>query len=151
MADLSYFRLKIFLRDDIWKRITSLGFREASHITRSITITWSPQALLHLVVRRAIHNAAIREFYGVDPAVVLSSVGEQGKLFYRMFPTQVDTGPQKPTTLNWLLSRTGGWNSADGPARTDSSPHGGSRPTPRNPFAITGRRMVGRSIPRLPR
>jgi hypothetical protein len=34
-------RLKIFLRSDIWRRITEAGFREASHITRSITIVWS--------------------------------------------------------------------------------------------------------------
>jgi len=113
MADLSHFGLKIFLRDDIWNRITSQGFREASHITRSITITWNSQALLHLVVRRAIHNEAIRMFYDVNPAVVLSSAEEQEKLFYRMFPTQVDAGPQKPTTFNWMLSRT-----ADGTRQT---------------------------------
>jgi hypothetical protein len=113
MADLKHFGLKIFLRDDIWKRITSQGFREASHITRSITITWNPQSLLHLVVRRAVHNEAIRNFYNVDPAVVLGSAEEQEKLFYRMFPAQVDAGPQKPTTFNWMLSRT-----ADGTRQT---------------------------------
>jgi len=31
-------RLKIFLRDDIWKRITNEGFREASHITRQLQL-----------------------------------------------------------------------------------------------------------------
>lgn len=112
-AALKQIGMKIFLRDDIWKRITTQGFREASHITRSITITWNPQALLHLVVRRLIHNEAIQKFYSVDPIVVLSSVVEQEKLFYRMFPMQVDAGPQKPTTFNWMLSRT-----ADGTRQT---------------------------------
>src|SRR5437868_6233296 len=31
-------KLKIFLRSDIWKRITKEGFREASHITRFVTL-----------------------------------------------------------------------------------------------------------------
>ena len=32
--------LKIFLRSDIWRRIMDEGFREASHITRHLTISW---------------------------------------------------------------------------------------------------------------
>jgi hypothetical protein len=113
IAAFNNFGLKIFLRDDIWARITSQGFREASHITRSITITWTPLALLHLVVRRAVHNEAIRNFYNVDPDLVLASAGEQEKLFYRMFPIQVDAGARKSTSFDWMLSRT-----ADGTGQT---------------------------------
>ena len=40
IASLDNIKLKILLRDDIWSRITASGFREASHITQSITITW---------------------------------------------------------------------------------------------------------------
>jgi hypothetical protein len=106
MASLSNFGVKIFLRDDIWARITSAGFREASHFTRSITITWTASALLHLVIRRALHNDAVRDFYRVDRSVVLASSQEQEKLFYRIFPDQVDPGKRKSTTFDWLLSRT---------------------------------------------
>src|SRR5207245_7758548 len=63
---LSNVKLKIFLRIDIWTRITTEGFREASHITRHLTISWSRNSLLNLVVRRALHNEAIRDFYGVN-------------------------------------------------------------------------------------
>lgn len=48
IEDLEAISLKIFLRDDIWKRITDEGFRESSHITRTTTISWSPQSLLNL-------------------------------------------------------------------------------------------------------
>ena len=54
-ADLrQYDRLtpKIFLRSDIWERITAEGFREASHITRAITISWDNNALMNLMVSR---------------------------------------------------------------------------------------------------
>src|SRR5690606_29211793 len=56
---LSNVKLKIFLRTDIWARITSEGFREASHITRHVTITWNRSSLLNLVVKRAVHNETI--------------------------------------------------------------------------------------------
>jgi hypothetical protein len=106
MAALDNMKLKIFLRDDIWLRITSEGFREASHITQSITITWDQKSLLNLIVRRLLHNAAIRDFYGIDPNLVLASSTQQEALFYRAFPPQVDAGERKSTTLDWILTRT---------------------------------------------
>ena len=106
MAALGNLSLKIFLRNDIWIRITSVGFREASHITKSITITWEPQALLNLVIRPALHNNALREFYGVDAEAILGSAEAQKELFYRIFPAQVDPGERKSTTFDWMLTRT---------------------------------------------
>ena len=106
MAGLQSLRLKIFLRDDIWKRITAGGFREGSHVTKSITLAWDAKSLLHLIVSRALHNEAVRDYYGVDQRAVLASSEEQKKLFYRMFPNQVDAGKRKSTTLDWMLTRT---------------------------------------------
>lgn len=51
--------LKVFLRDDIWHRITKDGFREASHITRTTTIIWNNRNLLNLIVSRALQNRKI--------------------------------------------------------------------------------------------
>jgi hypothetical protein len=45
-------KLKIFLRSDIWRRITREGFREASHITRFVVLEWNSSSLLNLMVRR---------------------------------------------------------------------------------------------------
>lgn len=102
---LEHISLKIFLRNDIWSRIRG-GFREASHITRGITISWKDkQALLNLVIRRALHNSELQTFYDVSQSQVLSDVAEQEQLFYRIFPPQVDAGPNKPKTFDWMLSR----------------------------------------------
>lgn len=99
--------LKIFLRDDIWKRITSGGgFREASHITRTETIDWDQQSLMHLIIRRAVQNEAIRQYYAVDADQVLVSTRSQEALFFRIFPKQVDPGSRRPDTFRWMLSRT---------------------------------------------
>lgn len=99
-------RLKIFLRNDIWTRITTQGFREASHITRHLTISWDRGALLNLVVRRALHNQPIQTAYGVTGELSRQAVDAQELFLYRLCPSQVDVGPNKPNTLDWLLSRT---------------------------------------------
>jgi hypothetical protein len=103
---LSNVRLKIFLRTDVWARITTEGFREASHITRHMTISWNRNSLLNLVIRRTLYNESIRNAYHVEPDLSRQAVEVQELFFYRMYPSQVDVGPRKPTTIDWLLSRT---------------------------------------------
>jgi hypothetical protein len=98
LSAYEHIRLKIFLRSDIWQRITTSGFREASHITKDMTITWDESSLLNLIIRRAIQNRLIQE--------VLASTASQREFFYRVFPNQVDVGEKKPSTFDWILSRT---------------------------------------------
>jgi hypothetical protein len=105
LGSLGSVKMKIFLRTDIWRKITSKGFREASHITRHVTIEWTVASLLNLVVRRALQNVGIRALYSVDAESVLKSAQAQREFFYRLFPLQVDVGPNKPETFDWMLSR----------------------------------------------
>jgi hypothetical protein len=99
-------KLKLFLRTDIWSRITAAGFREASHITKSLTIEWNRASLQNLVVKRAVQNDAILEFYRANPEEVLQSSSAQDTFFYRIFPDQPEIGSRRSTTLDWMLSRT---------------------------------------------
>lgn len=99
-------KIKIFLRDDIWKRISSEGFREASHITRFESLTWTRESLLNLLIRRVLDNADLIEFYKLEKESILSDTRNQEKLFYRLFPEQIDVGSRKPKSLEWILSRT---------------------------------------------
>lgn len=105
--------LKIFLRTDIWRRITRDGLREASHVEDQVAISWSDQTLLNLVIRRCLNNDAVRELYGVQEDEVLADVEGQKELFYRIFPDQVEPGSRKSTTFDWMLGRT-----RDGSGRT---------------------------------
>lgn len=113
MVGLSHIKVKIFLRDDIWRKIVGPGFREASHITRTLTLNWDNQSLLNLLVRRIASNVHICDFYGVVPEEVLKNAALQEAFFFKVFPKQVDVGPSKPSTIGWMLSRT-----ADGTKRT---------------------------------
>lgn len=97
--------LKIFLRDDIWKRITQDGFREASHINRDITISWNGRNLLNLIVSRALQNTLMLERYSVDSKEILADYDKQKSFYYKMFPQQVDVGERQSETFEWVLSR----------------------------------------------
>ncbi|GAA4485409.1 P-loop ATPase, Sll1717 family [Gluconacetobacter asukensis] len=97
---------KIFLRTDIWREITKDGFREASHIERALIINWSAEDLTNLVVRRALANNSICEYYKLNPSEVLEDFVTQENFLNSMFPDQVETGPNKPKTFGWILGRT---------------------------------------------
>lgn len=103
---LDHLCFKIFLRSDIWRLITEEGFRGASHITRTVTISWDEESLLNLVIRRALNNQSLREFYNVSHAEILSNVEKQKELFYRIFPLQVDKGSSRAPTFRWILTQT---------------------------------------------
>ena len=99
-------KIKIFLRTDIWKRITEEGFREATHLSRDIHITWNKPALHNLIVRRLLNNTDVVDLYKLNKGHILSSVAEQENLFKRIFPDQVEIGEKQSTTIDWILKRT---------------------------------------------
>lgn len=113
IADLDNIRLKIFIRTDIWRRITETGFAEASHITKFAVLEWPHSSLLNLIIRRLISNQCIVDDYELDEQMVLNNFEAQKELFYIVFPSQVDQGSRKPSTLDWLISRC-----ADGAGKT---------------------------------
>ena len=113
MVALGNIKVKIFLRDDIWRKIVGAGFREASHVTRVLTLSWNQASLMNLVVRRIASNIHICDHYGVDQDELLADVDLQHSFFYKVFPEQVDIGKSKSKTIDWMVSRT-----ADGSKRT---------------------------------
>jgi len=98
-------KMKIFIRDDIWKKITIDGYIEASHLTKETTIEWNKNRLLNLIISRFISNKVICENYGVSKAEIDVSFDKQERLFYRIFPERVDTGTNKSKTFDWIINR----------------------------------------------
>ena len=97
-------RLKIFLRSDIWRAVTEKGFREASHVTRELSIDWPEASLLNLVVRRLLQNGVLLDQYGINPDEVLRSTMAQREFFDQLVPEQIDSG-RNPKTFEWMLGR----------------------------------------------
>lgn len=97
--------LKIFLRNDIWNRITKEGFREASHITRTTNIEWSTNNLLNLIVVRSLENQEIINELGINPDDIRADFEKQKDYYYTLFPSQVDVGEKQSDTFDWIISR----------------------------------------------
>lgn len=97
-------KLKIFIRDDIWKRIINNGIREGSHITKHITITWSEQDFLFLLVSRIVQNLYICNHFRINKDETLSDIERQEEIFYKIYPDKVEVG-KNPKTFNWMLGR----------------------------------------------
>jgi hypothetical protein len=105
--------LKIFIREDIWKRVTQGGFREASHITRFVVLGWDRLSLLNLLMRRVLSNEIIVSEFGINSEEVLKNASAQEGLFARLFPAQVEQGERKASTFDWMVNRC-----ADGTKKT---------------------------------
>jgi hypothetical protein len=98
--------LKIFLRSDIWDRITDEGFREATHISRDIKLEWDKPSLQNLVARRFLNNEAIAQYLAIDPAEVINDASKQLEFLSKILPDQVETGKRQSSTFDWILKRT---------------------------------------------
>jgi len=106
MQAYSNISLKIFLRSDIWNAINVGGFREASHLTRSLNISWTPDSLLQLAIQRILRSDILCEYYKIDRNEILSNSSMQKEIFHKVYPPQIDQGARKPKTFDWCLSRT---------------------------------------------
>jgi hypothetical protein len=107
MAALGNVKLKIFMRSDIWDRITEGGFREATHAAsphRSEFLKWDINLLFNVLMKRLLGNKALCEHYGVDPDKTVGSLALQEELFDRIFPDKIDTG-NNPKTFGWIYGR----------------------------------------------
>jgi hypothetical protein len=97
---------KIFLRTDIWERITEDGFREATHMSRDINLSWDRSSIKNLIIRRLLSNKAVIELFGVNRDEIIQSAEKQDAFFDEVFPDQVEVGENQSTTLNWMMKRT---------------------------------------------
>ena len=113
LRGMEHISLKIFLREDIWRRVTSEGMREASHLTSFVTMSWTSATLLNLTLRRILNNPALIAEFGIDKEAVLADAQQQKELFYRIFPAQIEQGERKATTFDWMVGRC-----ADGTGNT---------------------------------
>jgi hypothetical protein len=100
-------RVKLFIRNDLFSRITTGGFVNLTHVNaRRLHLSWSPEDLLDLLTRRVLDNSTVVEAVGLDdPSSIDNDEARLELLEHRIFRDQVDPGQRKPTTWNWILSR----------------------------------------------
>lgn len=105
LSDLSNTKIKIFLRDDVYNRVTTLGhFPALTHIRSKATrpIDWSLEDLLHFVVRRLLQNRPIRDLIGLSSSN--AQVEHRREIFYKIFPAKIDRG-KAAEGFKWIVDR----------------------------------------------
>lgn len=99
LLEFDRIRLKLFVRRDLFRKITHGGFVNLTHINaRKREIFWGDADLMNLLAQRVRDNS---EFMSVIGA---SSLTDE-QIFYTIFSAKVDQAERKPTTWNWIMSR----------------------------------------------
>lgn len=97
--EFSRMRVKLFVRKDLFGRITAGGFVNLTHINaKKIEITWDEDDLRSLLHKRLTDNSDFVASIAVDP-------NDEDAVFDAIFPAQVEPGPRKPTTWTWMMGR----------------------------------------------
>ena len=92
-------RLKLFVRNDVFRKVVMGGFVNLTHINaRKIEILWEEEDLLSLFCRR------VRESPDFMRETRLAGRSDK-EIFDQIFPKQVDQGERRPTTWSWMMSR----------------------------------------------
>ena len=96
--------MKIFVRDDIWERITVRGFTEASHIVNTTTINWDQDSIINLLFLRLFNQDKMKKYYDVEDIENIPFSVRKEKL-YSLFTDKIDEG-KNPKTIEWIIKRT---------------------------------------------
>jgi hypothetical protein len=104
--------LKLFVRHDVWHRLTQGGFTELSHITKTSDIAWGTEGLVNLIVQRLLKNEFLIKTLDINSNEVLSSYQEQEKLLLRILPDDLERR-LKGRAIDWMVRRL-----ADGSGHT---------------------------------
>jgi hypothetical protein len=116
ISDYPHLRAKIFLRDDVYSRVTSTGHVPAlTHVRAraSRPIDWSVDDLLELVVRRLLTNESLVELLGVADEQITNS-DERRNVFYALFPRKIDKG-RAAEGFKWICDRIADGNGVSTP------------------------------------
>lgn len=92
-------KVKLFLRKDLFRRITGSTFVNLSHVNaKKVDVYWNEDDLRSLLMRRVRQNSDLISALGLDNA-------SEDELFAAVFPEKVDQGLRKPRTWVWMMRR----------------------------------------------
>lgn len=96
---IDHIRLKLFLRKDLFRKVTAGRFVNLTHINdQKIEIIWDDEDLLNLLIVRVKDNPLV-----VDELHLNGLSNEE--CFYKLFPAKISQGENQSITWKWVLSR----------------------------------------------
>lgn len=99
LLEFDYIKLKLFVRKDLFRKVVQGGFVNLTHVNaKRLDIVWDEEDLKVLLCNRIRRDADFVPSFGI-------SATSNDDVFNLLFPPQVDSGPRKPTTWAWMMSR----------------------------------------------
>lgn len=100
---LSNIRMKIFVRRDLFSKISHGGFVNLTHVNaRKAEIIWDGEDLFALLCRRIKSNETFVQT--VEGAGITDT--SDAAIFSSLFPSHMDPAQKRNKVWNWMLSRT---------------------------------------------
>ncbi len=103
------FKMKIFIRDDIFDEITSNGFTSLTHVASKTiqSLQWDRENIEQLIVERLLFNDAFKEYISslrinTDCSSLTST--ERNKIINILIKPQIDVGKKNPDSLGWIIN-----------------------------------------------
>jgi hypothetical protein len=99
LLEFDYFKLKLFVRKDLFRKVVQGGFVNLTHVNaKRLDIVWDEDDLKALLCSRIRRDADFLRMFG-------TAAKTDDEVFALLFPAQVDAGRNKPTTWAWMMSR----------------------------------------------
>jgi hypothetical protein len=96
---VSNIRLKLFLRNDLFRKVIAGGFVNLTHlIDLKVVIIWEEEDLKNLLIARVKDSPRIVEHLSLGHL-------SNDKAFAKLFPDKISQGEKQSTTWNWMMSR----------------------------------------------
>lgn len=101
------FKVKIFIRDDLYINVTDNGFTSLTHVaSKSLSsIKWNKTKLAQLLIERLLFNEKFRKYLD-NKGVKYTEINEEcrSNILELLFRKQVDIGVKNPDTLGWIIN-----------------------------------------------
>jgi hypothetical protein len=99
LQEVDHIRLKLFLRKDLFRKVTAGTFVNLTHVNdQKIEIIWDDEDLLNLLIVRVKDNPLVVRYLELDGL-------SNDQAFYKLFPAKISQGEKQSITWKWILSR----------------------------------------------
>lgn len=101
------FKIKMFIRDDIYNDITDKRFTSLTHVAAntSTPIKWDREKLENLFIERLLYNENFKS-YLQEMDIDYTELNEQKReiILQKFFKKQVDVGRNNPDSFGWIIN-----------------------------------------------
>lgn len=104
------FKIKIFIREDIFDEITKKsGFTSLTHVSAKTmnSLKWDREIVEKLIVERLLFNKSFTEYIidlGINTVNQEITPEIRRQIIYKLVKTQIDVGQNNPDTVGWIIN-----------------------------------------------